>query len=508
MQPRAVHALLIGSRCADLPRDWLADHVGNGAEGIDRLAGGSYDAVLINAPVTDYCVADLLEQLRSLHRSAPIVVFDPGAQVVDAVRYMQHGAYDVAGPGDDLAAKLEVAAQASRRKSNVAGELWREGLIGNSHGMRRTIDVIRLVAARHSTVLIHGETGTGKEVVARALHLAGPRARFPMVSVNVAALPESLLEAELFGHVKGAFTGASQPRMGRFEQANHSTLFLDEIGDLPLEVQTKLLRFLQEREFQRVGSSQTVRVDVRLIVATHTDLLARVRQGTFREDLYYRLNVIPITTPPLRERPEDIPVLANHFIEKICRQEHTTVRYLAPATLEKLRAYSWPGNVRQLENAVETALALSGRREVLIPSDFILAGSVRPSALPQSIALPEHGLDFEQTIGRIELQILEEALRKAGGNKTAAAGLLGLKRTTLAAKLRSLGAPAGDPAARHALARLNDPAGAPASRAWSAGNPPPIPPAPRSTERVPSRAPRPSPEPESLQDCWTSAGRP
>jgi DNA-binding NtrC family response regulator len=365
------------------------------------------------------------------------VVCDPSAGVADAVRYMQCGAYDVAGPGDDPIAKVKIAAEACGRKvAPDPSEPWRELLIGTSPAMQRTIDIIRLVAGRRSTVLISGETGTGKEVVARALHLASPRGHFPMISVNVAALPESLLETELFGHTKGAFTGASQQRMGRFEQANRSTLFLDEIGDLPLDVQTKLLRFLQEREFQRVGSSETIRVDVRLIVATHANLLERVRTGLFREDLYYRLNVVPITTPPLRERPEDIPPLANHLLERICRQEHSAPRSLTPAALDKLLAFSWPGNVRQLENAVEMAVALSGRRELLLPSDFTLTGG--QSNLSPSPATLEKGLNFEQTMGRIELQILEEALRKAGGNKTAAAGMLGLKRTTLAAKLRSL----------------------------------------------------------------------
>src|SRR5579862_3650892 len=197
----------------------------------------------------------------------------------------------------------------------VVEEKWRRLLIGSSPAMERTIEVIRLVGMRRATVLITGETGTGKEMVARALHMAGPRASSPMVAVNCNALPENLMEAELFGHVKGAFTGAIQQRVGRFEQAHRGTLFLDEVGDLPLDVQTKLLRVLQEREFQRVGSSETIRVDVRVIAATNDDLIEQIRAGRFREDLYYRLNVVPMTIPPLRERLDDIPRLVEHFIE-------------------------------------------------------------------------------------------------------------------------------------------------------------------------------------------------
>jgi transcriptional regulator with GAF, ATPase, and Fis domain len=301
--------------------------------------------------------------------------------------------------------------------------------------------VIRLVGMRRATVLITGETGTGKEVVARALHMASSRAHLPLVTVNCNALPESLIEAELFGHVKGAFTGAFQQRVGRFEQAHRGTLFLDEVGDLPLDVQTKLLRVLQEREFQRIGSSETVQVDVRLIAATNVVLAEHVRRGKFREDLYYRLNVVPISTPPLRDRPEDIPLLAWHFVAKICRIEEIPAPELAPETLVHLQARPWPGNVRQLENAVEMAVALSGGRDVLYPSDFPLGSEVALSAqLPAGtpIAVPESGLDFEQTIGQIERQIIEDTLRKTHGNKSAAASMLGLKRTTLAAKLRSL----------------------------------------------------------------------
>jgi transcriptional regulator with GAF, ATPase, and Fis domain len=321
-------------------------------------------------------------------------------------------------------------------------ENWRRFLIGRSPVMERLAEKIRLIGPKKATVLISGETGSGKEVTARALHNAGPRSQFPMVAVNCTALPESLLEAELFGHVRGAFTGAVQGRIGRFEQANRSTLFLDEIGDMPLDTQAKLLRVLQEREFQRIGSSETLHVDVRVVAATNVSLLDRVAAGKFREDLYYRLNVVPLQIPPLRERSEDIPTLSRYFVQKICVQEGLPQRELTADAQDVLCDYHWPGNVRQLENALENAIALSGERVRLLPSDFSLPFQVqRRTDSNDSLSMvefPEEGLDFEQTVGRIELHILEQALRRTGGNKTQAAEMLRLKRTTLAAKLRSL----------------------------------------------------------------------
>ena len=409
------------------------------AAAIEQLRTSSVDAVVIEDPCLgsthDCTIEELLEELVEINRNVPIVICDQAASVADVVRYIRLGAHDVVSSGSDAAAIIEAAAEfhRSQRAADSSIEPWRKHLVGSSRAIMRTIEIIRLVGSRRSTVLITGETGTGKEMVARAIHLASPRAQQPIVAVNCNALPENLLEAELFGHVKGAFTGAIQHRVGRFEQAHRGTLFLDEVGDLPLDMQTKLLRFLQEREFQRVGSSETIRVDIRLIAATNIDLLQRIREGKFREDLYYRLNVVPIAAPPLRERLEDIPLLAHHFVEKICAQEQIPTRRLSPETIERLKNCPWPGNVRQLENVVEMAVALSGTREILYPSDFPL-----PTA-PRAMSTASFATtDFEQTVGRIERQILEEALRKAHGNKTAAAGMLGLKRTTLAAKLKSL----------------------------------------------------------------------
>jgi transcriptional regulator with GAF, ATPase, and Fis domain len=328
---------------------------------------------------------------------------------------------------------------------------WEHLLVGRSPTIRQVVHIIGMVGCRRATVLITGETGTGKELAATALHLAGPRRHAPLVALNCSALPDQLLESELFGHVRGAFTGAIQNRVGRFEQAHRGTLFLDEIGDLPLDLQAKLLRVLQEREFQRVGSSETVRVDVRVVAATNCDLVRRIEQGRFREDLFYRLNVVPIQMPALRERPEDVPLLAEHFVEKICRIEAVPLKRLAADAITRLRLHSWPGNVRELENAVEMAVVLSGDRAWLTASDFPNPARVPvrhlPSALPgRVVSVPDGGLDYEETITSIERSILQQALEKTGGNKKAAARMLRLKRTTLSAKIRTL-----ESAAAHAV---------------------------------------------------------
>jgi transcriptional regulator with PAS, ATPase and Fis domain len=318
---------------------------------------------------------------------------------------------------------------------------WETLLVGNSREMCSLRQMIKMVGGRRCTVLITGETGTGKELAARSLHLAGPRCRGPLVALNCSAVPDALLEAELFGYVRGAFTGAVQTRVGRFEQAHGGTLFLDEVGDLPLDLQAKLLRVLQEREFQRLGSSETIRVDIRVVAATNCDLAQKIDQGRFREDLYYRLNVVPLNVPPLRHRLDDVPLLARHFVEKICRLESIPVKDLTPEAMERLTSYSWPGNVRQLENAMEMAVALSGDRGVLSAADFPLGPATKLPVAPAArtvVSLPDTGLDYQQTVAMIERSILEQALEKTGGNKKAAAEMLRLKRTTLCAKVRNM----------------------------------------------------------------------
>jgi DNA-binding NtrC family response regulator len=402
-------------------------------------------------PMEGWTPPEFLEEVQRLSPLTPVLIHDPSGTPEDAFRLGSLGASHFFVGNLDLerlSEQLETALEESRCQPfgapgrNPGGEPWVRLLVGDSRAIRGVLEVIRLVAARRCTILITGETGTGKEVAARALHLAGPRAQRPLVTVNCSALPETLLEAELFGHVRGAFTGAVSSRIGRLEQADGGTLLLDEIGDMPLDLQVKLLRAIQEREFQRLGSSETVRVDIRVVAASNSDLLEKVRQGRFREDLYYRLNVVPLVMPPLRERPEDIPLLVRHFVQKICASENLAVKQVHPESLDRLSRYSFPGNVRQLENAVEMAVALSGRREILSPADFpIPSGNLHkpaPASAPASVAVPETGLDFERTVGAFEWSILEQAMRKAGGNKKRAADMLRLKRTTLSAKLRSM----------------------------------------------------------------------
>jgi DNA-binding NtrC family response regulator len=420
------------------------------SEALARLEAEPADVVLAEFPLAAWQPAELLEAIQHANPRVPVLIRHAEGTVADAVRLTKLGAYHfMTGPLDDhdLLTHLEAAAEGHRlRKSAYAAqsaeaESWKHFLIGESRPIRDVEHMIRLAGPKRSTVLISGETGTGKEVVARAVHQASPRANLPMVAVNCSALPENLLEAELFGHVRGAFTGALQQRTGRFEQAHNGTLFLDEIGDLPLELQAKLLRVLQEREFQRVGSSETIRVDVRIIAASNVELREKVNQGAFREDLFYRLNVVPIEMSPLRQRVSDIPLLAHHFLETICRQEVMPVKRISRDTLDRLCAYSWPGNIRQLQNAVEMAVVLSGTRLDLCPADFPLAPSTGRKALaavPPPAIIPEGGLDFDLAVGNFQRTLIEQAIQKSGGNKTLAADLLRMKRTTLLAKLRNI----------------------------------------------------------------------
>jgi transcriptional regulator with GAF, ATPase, and Fis domain len=410
------------------------------ADLLPRLIGDGDAGALIVDLSADLDMESAFAAVDRWRDRLPVWIFDPSATVASSLRWMKEGASHVATSEEEIEETMLAhmpVREVHRRTTQMVGE---------SRSMSDLEDRIRMVADRRCTVLIEGETGTGKEVVARAIHAAGSRARGPWVAVNCGAIPEALLEAELFGHVKGAFTGAVQSRAGKFEAANRGTIFLDEIGDMPLSVQSKLLRVLQEREIERLGGNESVRLDVRVIAASNSNLAECVRLGTFRQDLFYRLNVFRLALPPLRERMQDVYGLASHFVGKICAGERLPLKTLDPSAIEKLMCHSWPGNVRELENTIEAAVISSGTRRSIFPCDLTWAhvSGFRSEMLRSETehapapVLPADGLDYERVLGDFEKNIIGQALTRTRGNKTAAAHLLGLKRTTLAARMRAL----------------------------------------------------------------------
>ena len=429
-------------------RDSSFHHAATMRDAVDLVRNTSSNVLIVEYPFAEVQLDDLLAIFREYCADCMVIFRVASRNVADAVRLVRLGAYDCIdelmtdGVVLDLLDRAigEVESRVVSRMARDNG--WRHLLVGESPEMQDLVRVIELIAMRRSTVLISGETGTGKEMCARAIHAASDRADQPMVALNCSAIPEHLLEAELFGHTRGAFTGAIIDRAGRFEEANGGTLFLDEIGDMPFDLQAKLLRVLQEREVQRLGSSRTIKVNVRIIAASNVDLLEAVKQKRFREDLYYRLNVVPIQMPALRDRPGDVALLARYFVTKVCAFEGIEPKEIYNETLAKLASYDWPGNVRQLENTVERAIAVSGNRAFLVPADFPLStGAFRPVS-PQfradNVSVPDHGIDFTEIVTGFEKKLLDQALEKAKGNKSLAAELLGMKRSTLVSKLRVL----------------------------------------------------------------------
>ncbi len=335
----------------------------------------------------------------------------------------------------------ELRRQNENLKTIIDRDCTFENIVGDTKEMRKLFDLIDRVASTRSTVLITGESGTGKELIAKALHVHSDRKDRAFVSVNCGALPDTLLEDELFGHVKGAFTDAVADRMGRFELADKGTLFLDEIGNMSQNLQVKLLRVLQEREFTPLGTTRRVEVDVRIIAAANIDLEALIGKNEFRKDLYYRLNVINMQLPALRDRRGDIPLLINHFLRKYCRETHVPVKSFTPAAIREMMAFGWPGNVRQLENVVERGVALAGDRSVLgvedLPED-ISRGN--PIEMP-SVMIDGEGIHLDSAVSDFEGRLLVQALETSGWVKTRAARLLNIKRTTLIEKMKRLGIP-------------------------------------------------------------------
>jgi two-component system, NtrC family, response regulator AtoC len=422
----------------------------SGEQALEALAEFAFDLVVTDLRLPGIDGSRVIEAAVERYPEIIGIVITGYGTVRDAVDVIKRGAADfVTKPFqfDELRHALDGAIEQRRLKSENAWlreQLQQrysfEGIIGRSRAMRDLFQTLETVARTASTILVTGETGTGKEVVARAIHHASPRRAQRFVALNCSAIPENLLEAEIFGHVRGAFTGAIGSRQGRLEQAHRGTLFLDEVGTMSMPLQMKLLRVLQEREFERVGDSQTIKVDVRVIAATNADLARMVAEGAFREDLYYRLNVIPVTLPPLRDRREDIPLLVQHFLQKFCGEIGRPVLTVSQAAMRALMTHAWPGNVRQLENAMERGVALSGARAQIEISDLppdVQQASDAGDLIP-GLSLPEEGLDFDAFISRIEHEVIRRALERTGGNKAAAASVLNLKRTTLVEKLKRL----------------------------------------------------------------------
>ncbi len=437
----------IAERLAD--HGFVVEQAASGEAALERLAEFAFDIVVTDLRLPGVDGRQVLEAaLQRYPEIIPIVITGYGT-VKDAVDAIKQGAADfITKPFqfDALLHVLRSALEQRRLKSENAylrsqlEQRYRiDGLVGRSPVMRNLFQLLETVAATSSTVLITGETGTGKELAARAIHHNSPRRVHRFVAINCSAIPETLLEAELFGHVRGAFTGAVGTRQGRLEQAHKGTLFLDEVGTMSPALQAKLLRVLQEREFERVGDSHTIKIDVRVIAATHSDLARMVSEGTFREDLYYRLNVIPVQLPPLRDRRDDIPLLVQHFLQKLCADSGRPAPTVSQDAMRRLMAYAWPGNVRQLENAVERAVAFSQGRPQIDVVDLAPEIQNQPATVDATAAwLPEEGVDFTSYIDGVELSLIKRSLERTNGNKRQAARLLNLKRTTLIEKLKRL----------------------------------------------------------------------
>ncbi|ATM75282.1 sigma 54-interacting transcriptional regulator [Serratia fonticola] len=410
----------------------------NGRQAFEQVRAQPFDLILSDVRMAEMDGIAALKAIKSYNPAIPILIMTAYSNVESAVEAIKAGAYDYLTKPldfDTLQLTLARALEHTLLKSENQDLKQRlrfdqQNFIGRSEPMRKLLEMIAMIAPSEATVLISGESGTGKELIARAVHANSLRKERPLVSINCAALSESLLESELFGHEKGAFTGADKRREGRFMEADQGTLFLDEIGEVSPLMQAKLLRAIQEREIQRVGSNQTLSVDVRLIAATNRDLLADVEAGRFRQDLYYRLNVVTVESPPLRARSEDIPLLAMHFLAKFAERNRKTVKGFTPLAMDMLLKYPWPGNVRELENSVE-------RGVILLSGDFISEKEL-PLSISQCVDVQPDSQCGQaiQPLEQVEKQAILAALEQTAGNKTEAAKQLGITRKTLLAKLQ------------------------------------------------------------------------
>ncbi|HEY6351848.1 MAG TPA: sigma-54 dependent transcriptional regulator [Candidatus Angelobacter sp.] len=430
-----------------LGEDGYTVHTVQDAEnGLKYFQREAVDLIVTDLKLPGMNGLEFLQEAKRWNASVPIVVMTAYGTVETAVEAMKAGASDyVLKPFSMVELRLVISKELDMQRVREENRSLKEALgkryqyqniVARSVKMQEVLALVERVAATNSTVLLGGESGVGKDLIARAIHQNSRRASGPFIKINSTAIPDNLFESELFGYEKGAFTGANASKPGKFELADKGSLFLDEIGDVPAPIQVKLLRVLQEREFERLGGTKTLKVDVRLIAATNKDLRAALEQGTFREDLYYRLNVVPIDIPPLREHKEDIPDLVNHFLVRFTRENSRQVQEMTPEALKLLMDYHWPGNVRQLENTVERAVALSAD-PVIHVEDISLDSGVLGRAAGSPAALLPEGMTLEQW----EDEIIREALRRANGNKSQAARMLGLSRNALRYRLSKIGVP-------------------------------------------------------------------
>ena len=411
---------------------------------LDRCRDEIPGCVVLDVNLPGLSGLDVQQKLGSAEAQVPVIFITGHGDVPTSVRAMKSGAVDFLTKPLDCDALLAAVRRGIARSPKGAStrrkapRTFSEPIVGDSPAFKAVIDRVAMVAPTGSTVLILGETGTGKERVAHAIHSLSQRSARPMVSLNCAAIQPSLIASELFGHERGAFTGAVHQRLGRFELAEGSTIFLDEIGDLPAETQISLLRVLQEREFERVGGNQPIRADVRVIAATHRDLPAAIAEGSFRSDLFYRLNVFPIEVPPLRERASDIPLLVEHFLRMLKSKLQREVRGLDEKALEMMRSYSWPGNVRELQNVIERWAIVSGSSDVVIDESWF-APEVAPAEAADRKQAPDGTINFREYLERVERNLIGRAMTAAFGNQSEAARRLGLSRGSLLERLRKYG---------------------------------------------------------------------
>lgn len=415
----------------------------DGTSAIKAVENDPFDLVLMDIRMTDMDGIEALGEIKKISPSMPVIMMTAYASIKTAVETLKSGAYDYLTKPldiDELKILIKKALDYYRLqeeniflKERLADRFDFSQIIGRSRAMKELFETLSLIAPSDATVLIYGESGTGKEIVANAIHQNSPRAQKPFIKVNCAALPETLLESELFGHERGAFTGALTRKAGRFQLADGGSLFLDEISDMSLTTQVKLLRVLQEREFEPLGSTKTIQVNIRLITATNKDLEEEVNAGRFREDLFYRLNVVPIHLPPLRKRKDDIPLLAEHFFDILREKNRSSVKGFLPKTMDIMVRYDWPGNVRELENVIERSVLLC-RSEFISPEDLPLPVQGAEDKDQSMVSVPQG-----MTLKEVEKEVIVQTLSDKKGSRTQTARILGISRKTLQNKLKEYG---------------------------------------------------------------------